>query len=450
MTFIAATIFVLGVLIFVHELGHFLAAKSVGIGVPRFSIGFGPPTPLRFRRGETEYLISWLPLGGYVKMASREEQEMMAGLEGGSTTETFPPEKLFENKPLWARILTISAGVIMNMLFAWAVYTGVALTYGRPEDPPAILQRVVEEALPEEAVALSAVPSGTRILRVNEAEVATWGDVLDEMFNPSADRLQFQFEGGVEPVNIDLAGKDAEFRGAISGALVPWLPASIREVVPGSPAAQAGLASEDRIVAVDGVEIGSWEELVRAIEPNAGQQVSVVIARGEERFEVDLVPEEATIEDPSTGEERKVGRIGISQLRRLGVMDSIKHGVTRTWDSAELVLGALKGLVTFNISPRELGGPIAIGQISGEAARQGFRTLLAWMALLSVNLAILNLLPIPVLDGGHLVFLFLEGIRGGRPLTLQMRQRLMTAGLYIVLLIMVWALGNDFLRVLGW
>jgi regulator of sigma E protease len=135
---------------------------------------------------------------------------------------------------------------------------------------------------------------------------------------------------------------------------------------------------------------------------------------------------------------------------RYGLLGAAGRGVERTVEDAGIVLFALKGLVTFQISPRELGGPIAIGRFSGQAARQGPRVLLAWMAILSVNLAILNLLPIPVLDGGHLVFLILEGIRGGRPLQVEIRQRLTMAGLYVVLLIMVWAISNDLLRELGW
>ncbi len=143
---LASFAFVLGVLIFVHELGHFIAAKAVGIGVPRFSIGFGPATPLRFRRGETEYVIAWIPLGGYVKMASREEQDAMAAVEGGETPEEYPEDQLFENKSLPARILVISAGVAMNILFAWLIYSAVAAV-GWPEDPTTTIGRVVADTL---------------------------------------------------------------------------------------------------------------------------------------------------------------------------------------------------------------------------------------------------------------------------------------------------------------
>lgn len=454
MTLIASTIFVLGVLIFVHELGHFLAAKAVGIAVPRFSIGFGPPTPLRFRRGETEYLLSWLPLGGYVKMASREEQEMMAGLEGGELTEAYPPEKLFENKPLWARILTISAGVIMNVLFAWVVHFGLVLAYGETEDPTTALAQVVAEALPAEAAALGALPPGTDVARVNGVAVDSWGDIMEGVLDPRSDRLRFEFSSGLEPVEVDVPGTDSEARTAIADAMVPMWPARVGDVVDGTPAAAAGLRREDRITAVDGAPVASWFDLVAMIEPAAGKSLAFSIERGGESIEVALVPEETAVEG-ADGDERKVGRIGIGPLVeprfvRFGVLGAARQGVVRTLESAGLVLFALKGIVTFKISPRELGGPIAIGQISGEMARRGFRDLLVWMALLSVNLAILNLLPIPVLDGGHLVFLILEGIRGGRPLSLEKRQRLTMAGLYVILMIMVWALGNDLLRVLGW
>jgi regulator of sigma E protease len=450
---IAAFIFVLGVLIFVHELGHFLAAKAVGIGVPRFSIGFGPPTPLRFRRGETEYLVSWFPLGGYVKMASREEQEAMAALEGGELEEVFPPEKLFESKPLWGRILTISAGVIMNVLFAWAVYSSLTLIYGRVEDPTTTVYRVKTEGLPEAAAALAELPSRSRIVRINGEEVGSWGDVWDGITDPRSERLAIELaDGGA--VTVDIPGADARARVSVAEALVPDWPARVAFVSPGEPADRAGLQRGDLIVAVDGQPIGAWDDLTRAIQPRAGDTLTLSFERDGVTSEVSLVPATVTLEDPMSGESREVGQIGITPLLeekriRFGPGAAFVEGGRRTWDNAATVLFALKGIVTGNISPKELGGPILIGQASGQFARAGFVALLVFMAFLSVNLAVLNLLPIPVLDGGHLIFLILEGLRG-RPLALEVRQRLTQVGLVIILGIMVLALGNDLMRLTGW
>lgn len=449
----AAFILVLGVLIFVHELGHFMAAKAVGIGVPRFSIGFGPPTPIRFQRGETEYLVSWIPLGGYVKMASREEQEAMAALEGGKLEESFPPEKLFESKPLWARILTISAGVIMNVLFAWVVYFGLTLVYGRVEDPTTTLSRVAAEGLPEAAAPLAELPEGIRILRVNGSEVTTWEDILDGVADPRSGDLRFELADR-EPLVIEIPGTDARARASIAQALIPFWPSRIGFVAPGNPADRAGLERGDRIVGVDGQPVNSWDDLVQIIQPSAGTRLVLAIDRDGERSEVAVIPAEVTLEDPFTRETREVGQIGISPLRdekrvKYDPGEAAVEGARRTWDNAVAVIYAIKGMLTGNISPKELGGPILIGQASGQFARAGFAALLIFMAFLSVNLAILNLLPIPVLDGGHLVFLIFEGLRG-RPLSVGIRQRLTQAGLFIILGIMVLALGNDLMRVIGW
>ncbi len=445
--FIATLLFVLGVLIFVHELGHFLAAKAVGIAVPRFSIGFGPPTPLRFRRGETEYMVSWVPLGGYVKMASREEQEMMAALEGGELEETFPPEQLFESKPLWARILVISAGVIMNVLFAWGVYSGLAMLYGRYEDPTTTLERVAAEGLPEAAAALAAVPSGTEILRVNGEPVDSWGEVMRGVTDPTTERLLIELDGA-EAVAVDIPGTDARARGEIASAMVPLRPARAVTVSPGEPAEGAGVQPGDLIVAVDGQPIAAWGDLVGAIQPRAGERLVLTLERDGRTVEVSLVP--AAVEDPAN-EGRTVGQIGIGPLRqvRFNAGEALVEGARRTWGDMTLVIFALKGMFTGHVSPREIGGPILIGQAAVQFARRGFRWLMVFMALLSVNLAVLNLLPIPVLDGGHLVFLVLEGLRG-RPLTLEVRQRLTQVGLVIILCIMVFAVGNDLLRQVGW
>ncbi|MEM7351125.1 MAG: RIP metalloprotease RseP [Acidobacteriota bacterium] len=344
----AAFILVLGVLIFVHELGHFMAAKAVGIAVPRFSIGFGSATPLRFVRGETEYLVSWIPLGGYVKMASKEEQEAMAALEGGELEKEYPPERLFESQSLPARILVISAGVIMNVLFAWATYTGLLATMGQQE---------------------------TRVV----GEVA-------------ADR----------------------------------------------PAAAAGMQSGDLFTHVDGEPIDSWPALVQRLESSSDQTVRLTVLRDGAPVELTVTPED--------------GKIGIGQQfgarhNPLPFGAAIVEGARETWNGGLQVVGFLKGMIFGRVSARQLGGPLAIGQASGQFARAGLAPLLTFMALLSINLAILNLLPIPVLDGGHLIFLVLEGLRGGRPLPQAIRFRLTQVGLLLLLGIMAFALINDFVRI---
>ncbi len=449
---LAATIFVLGVLIFVHELGHFMAAKAVGIAVPRFSIGFGPPTPLKFRRGETEYLISWIPFGGYVKMASLEEQEAMASLEGGQLEQEFPAEQLFESKPLAARILVLSAGVIMNALFAWGVYSGLLMAYGQAIDPTTEIARVDATALPEAAHALAEIPFGAEIERINGAAVESWNDIMDGVLDPRSERLAIELSVG-GPIVVDVPGVDAEARAKIAGALIPLWQPRVGYLVSGKPAAGAGLEAGDLITHIGGEELRSWDGLVTAVEASVGEAMEMRIDRGGETVEIEVTPGEEEITDAFTGEVRKVGRIGIGpqlDTRRieLGVVASLAEGGRETWDNGMQVLVFLRGMIMGQVSPRQLGGPILIGQASGQFARAGAVALLSFMAFLSINLAILNLLPIPVLDGGHLVFLLLEGVRG-KPLPQALRLRLTQVGLFFLLGIMAFAVINDLVRVAG-
>ena len=458
-----AIVVVLGVLIFVHELGHYLAAKAVGIGVPRFSIGLGPITPLRWRRGETEYVISWIPFGGYVKMASKEEQDDVEALEGGRTEQDFPPEKLFESKSVPARIFVLSAGVVMNALFAWWAFTLLAFVYGGAETPITQLGRVDVEVLPEAARELAELPLGADVERVNGEPVATWDDILDQVLDPMSESLRFEFAGTVAPVDVAVPGIDMETRGRIALALRPFVEPRVGSVVAGSPAEAAGFRPGDLIVEIDGLAIGSWDQLVDAVKDRAGEELALVALRDGERIAASMTPVEEIDRDPLTREARRdpetgepvmVARIGIGQrlpepvYERFGPGAAIVEGARQTWDVAALVLFSLKGMVVGDISVRELGGPVVIADASAQAARAGLRYLLWFMAFLSVNLAVLNLLPIPVLDGGHLVFLAIEGVRR-RPVSKELRLRLTNIGLYFLLALTIFVVVNDVLRLTG-
>jgi regulator of sigma E protease len=448
-----AFVFVLGVLIFVHELGHFLAAKAVGIGVPRFSIGFGPATPLKFRRGETEYVVAWIPLGGYVKMASHEEQEAMAAVEGGETGEEFPPDQMFENKPLWARVVVISAGVAMNVLFGWLAYSALTMVYGRTEDPTTTVAAVDARWLPPQAQHFADIPQGTQIVRVNGDTMRSRDAIESAILNPVSDRLRIEFAGVTEPILLPVKGTDTDGRlGILSSLRWEWGPEA-GALSPGLPAERAGIEPGDRFIAVAGDTIRSFYDLWKVVDVNPGTALDLTVQRGDSVFTVAVTPEEQTATDPATGEEFRFGRIGVSYsfepLRiRYGLLGSLVEGGRRTWGAGELVYATLKGLVLREVSAKEIGGPIFIGQMSGQLARIGLSALFEFMALLSVNLAILNLLPIPVLDGGHLVFLLIEGVRG-RPLSVTARMRLTQAGLFLLLGLMVLVFTNDILRIFG-
>jgi regulator of sigma E protease len=452
---LAAAVVVLGVLIFVHELGHFMAAKAVGIGVPRFSIGLGPVTPLSFRHGETEYLISWIPFGGYVKMASREEPDTdpTQALEGGTTERQFPPEKLFENKPLWARIIVISAGVLMNALFAFAVYVFLAGAYGLRVDPTTRIAHVDTTVLPASAQDLAGLPFGTQVARINGDTVTTWNDIIEQLSDPSSERIRFDFVGRLDPVILHIDGFAMEDRMAVMQSLVRLWDARIASIQPGSAADEAGFQAGDLIVRSDGDTIRAWTELVEIVRASPGELLSFTVLRGDSLVTLSAAPTAQTVRDPNTEEELEIGLLGVGpQIAdsrvRLGLSASLVEGARRVRADAGIIWFALRGLVSGRLSPRELGGPVLIGQLSGQFARAGLEAFLSFMALFSINLAILNLLPIPVLDGGHLVFLVAEGIRG-KPVSLNVRMRLTQFGLVILLGIMALAVTNDILRVFG-
>jgi len=472
---------VLGVLIFVHELGHFLTARMVGIEVERFSIGFGPRI-LGFRRGETEYVISLLPFGGYVKMAGMEEMEPIegkstvhadasaAGSSAGSavlsqtTSPTAPPASTghpadsgprpgtFDSKSVPARALVLSAGVIMNILFAIAVYAASAFIWGVPVEPEARVPAGVASVLPTEAAAMANVPSGTRITAVGGTAIADWGDLRNALLTATPGPVDLHFEEGA-PVTIEIPAADS-LRILMVRAFEPGRELVIGEVLDGSPAARAGLVPGDLITAIGGKPVTIWPELVAAIEARPGEAVEIELIRDGNPMTLQVVPRAEIVATPDGGE-RVVGKIGVGEAppkplprQEIGIAGALAHGVEQSWAAAKMIVKVLGDMVTGKLSVRSLGGPILVGQLSGQVARIGLEPFLAFMALFSINLAVLNLLPIPVLDGGHLALLGVEAVRG-RALSVEVRARLMQLGFVIVLAIMALAVGNDILRLFG-
>ena len=448
---ILATIVVLGVLIFVHELGHFATAKWMGIAVPRFSIGLGPKM-FGFRRGETEYVISWLPLGGYVKMAGMDDMEALEG-ESHDATEARLEGRDFESKSIPARALVLSAGVIMNALFAWFLFSVIALAWGVRQAPAPVVGDINEEAVPLEAAALLDIAPGTRITAVNGEAVANWVEMQRGMAAATDTVTLTLGSGGA--VSFPVPEGDSA-RQAMVIALEPDLAVepTIGTVVAGSPAARAGIRTRDRVIEAAGRPVASWQDFVRVVEAMPGQPVPLVVERGGERVSLEVVPEARAV---PAAPGATVGRIGVGAAQlavqayprdRMGPIEAVAHGGRQTWTVTVMILDYLGGLFTGDASARDVGGPILIYQITEQVVRVGFDQFLDFMALFSINLAILNLLPIPILDGGQLLFLAVEGIRG-KALSLDQRMRLSQLGLVLVVAIMVWALANDVLRLFG-
>lgn len=468
---ILAPILVFGLVIFVHELGHFLAAKAVGVYAPRFSIGFGPSI-FKFRRGETEYILAWLPLGGYVRMASRHDAET-AFLEGGNEEKAaksaqdpgydpnamipfgpkpVPEDRWFESKPLWARIVIMIAGVAMNAVLAIIVAIGLALHYGKEVLPSTVIGSVDSTA---KVPAFRQLHTGDTIRAVNGKPVSTWNDVGRSILE-SDDSVAITTQRGSTTIPL---GKGVGAEDVVRG-LVYYLAPVIDTVFPGEPAAQARLRRGDSVVSVAGKPLLSWTEMVGTVAASPGKPVTLVVSRaGAASLETLTVTPKAVEErDPMTGDVRTVGKIGAGtrdpiQRERLGFSEAVAAGFRITWLNAGAVFRVLHQIGSGEQSVRQLGGPIAITRAAVTAAKSGLATLFELIALLSINVAVLNLLPIPILDGGQILINVLESAKGS-PFSARTREYILRLGLAAIALLFAIVMYNDtraaFAKLFGW
>ena len=395
-----APLVVFGLVVFVHELGHFLAAKAVGVYAPRFSIGFGPAL-FRRRYGETEYVLAALPLGGYVRMASRED-ETMAFLEGGG--EHLPDEPH---------------------------------TVGANAAPKLAEEHIREGMRPEEYDPEALVPFGPK---------------------PVPEHRWFESKGLLARLFILLAGVTMNVLLTLAVSVGTYAYYGERYVLPvvdsvlaDRPAARAGLQSGDSIVAFSGTPIGRWSELLERIGESAGQQVTLEVVRDGARLQIPVVPETLTDTNPLTGEVRRAGRIGAApSLDQLGQVDlsfgtAVARGWDATWAMGGTIITIVRGLFSGAVGVDNLGGPIAIAQSSVEAARSGVETLLGLIAFLSINIAILNLLPIPILDGGQILMNVAEAVKGS-PFSVRTRENIARVGIAAIALLFAVVMFNDIKR----
>ncbi|HEV2749105.1 MAG TPA: RIP metalloprotease RseP [Gemmatimonadales bacterium] len=447
---LGAVIVVLAVLIFVHEMGHFIAAKTLGIQVLRFSLGFGRPI-LSWRRGETDYWISRIPLGGYVKMAGLEDEGMTGSLEGGKSDVPIDPARAFDRQPVWKRMIVILAGVTMNVVFAFLVYTGIAATAGSPELASTRIDSVNVSRLPAGAEGLASLKFGDQIVRVSGDTIRSWNVLLDHLLRGSS-HLAIEVAGRTEPIVVQLSDNGLATREALAQALVRLDPPRLGILEPGRPAIRAGLKPGDLLRRVDADTLRSWSDVLHTVWRSPGKPLRFGVLRDGRRLEVTVVPEAKTETDTASPRPHVYGAIGAGQDPptihvREPLGQAAISGLQETWGQLLNVLGFLKGLVLHQTSVREVGSIITVGQISGQVVRLGLDWFLTFLALFSVNLAILNLLPIPLLDGGQLMFLIAEAVRR-KPLSVELRMRLSQAGFVILLAIMILAITNDVLRIL--
>jgi len=430
-TYLLAFGFVLGVLVFVHELGHFLAAKRVGIRVLKFQLGFNP-TVLAFKRGDTEYSLGALPLGGYVKMAGETPEEPRTGRADE-----------FLSKTKWQRFQVLIMGPAMNIALA-LVLTTVVLYQGAEvptyEDQPP----VVGVVMPDSPAAKVSIRPGDRILSVSGNNVNTW----EQFYIAIASRanrevpIRIERDGQELTVNTTPTVPPGQSRFEVGDiGVLPNVHPHIPTVNPGEPADKAGIKPGDIVLAVDGQTITFRAQLRDSIVKKPNQQITVSVLRNGQRLDIKAIPEKR-------GENGWLG-IGLADDTKSikpGAIEAIGMSFKKNLEYGTLIFQTVWGLLTRETSPKQLMGPVAIAQLSGESAQLGWIALFSLMAMISLNLGILNLLPIPVLDGGHIFIMALEGI-ARRDFSVRVKEKMLLAGFVVLMMLMVTVIYNDLTRI---
>jgi regulator of sigma E protease len=433
MTTFISFIIVLGVLIFIHELGHFVVAKLSGVGVEKFSLGFGPKL-LSVKKGETEYRISILPLGGYVKMVGESPDEDV------SETDF---KKSFTHRPVGTRAAIVASGPLMNLVLA-AVLLPVIFMLGIKV--PAYLERPAEVGFvaPGENAEKAGIKKGDIIESVDDKKTKNWEELLSLLsLNPGKSSVLEVVRGDKE-IKIDFVTATApDTGGSIIGMYPPMMPV-IGEVSKGYPAKEAGLKPGDVILSVNVAPITHWAELETIVHKD-GLKKSFLIKRGDKELTVDVTPR--------YNKDMKVYLVGITRkdeqiFRRYGFFDAIGKGLNLAVDMTGRLFVVIKGLVLGQYSLKTLGGPLMIAQVAGKAAETGLTDFLSLVAFLSLQLGIINLFPIPVLDGGHLLFFGIESIKG-KPLSEKFMGIAQQIGIALLIALMVFVTYNDIFRLFG-
>lgn len=444
---ILAVIVVLGLLVTFHEFGHFWVARRCGVKVLRFSVGFGKPLWSTVDRHGTEFAVAAIPLGGYVKMLDEREAPV-------------PDEQLdqaFNRKNVWQRIAIVAAGPLANFLLAivayWALFVAGTTT----------VMPIVGEVEPDSPAAEAGLAHGSEITSIQGDAMRSWEEINLKLVSIIGFSGELTVEALPEgsstprvyqlPVNNYLVRQDPP-QPLQSLGITPWrpdLPAVLGQVVDGQAAAQAGLQPGDRILSLNGEAVSDWMQFVAMIRDSAGQTLDVSYQRGEEQGALSLTPGSNTVEGG-----REIGYIGagVQQVSwpdelqreiRYGPVEAVGQALSRTGEMTLLTVDAIRKMLVGLISPSNLSGPITIAQISGDSARAGMEAFVGFLAYLSISLAVLNLLPIPVLDGGHLLYYFIEVVRG-RPVSEQTQAVGLRIGLAMVGTLMLMALYFDLMR----
>jgi regulator of sigma E protease len=444
---LASFVVALGILIVVHEYGHYLAARLCNVKVLRFSVGFGRPL-LVWRRGRdaTEWILAAIPFGGYVKMLDERE----------GPVETAERARAFNRQDVWRRVFIVAAGPVFNLLFAIAVYAGLFL-YGLPEPRP-----IVAEPAAGTFAYAAGLHAGDTVRAVGGEPIETWQELRWRVIQGALQRESLLLEvsnerEAVAQRKLDLTSfPAADFEGDALERIGlrlyrPPLAPVFGTIVPGSPAERVGLKVGDRVLEAGGKSITYWEDVVQAIRARPGAPLRLSIERNGERIAVEVVPEIASAGGVQIGRIGAAPRVPESHADRIlvrvnyGPLGALAKACAKTTDIALFSLKMLGRMLIGEVSWKHLSGPVTIADYAGQSAQMGWLSYVTFLALISISLAVLNLLPIPLLDGGHLLYYAVEIIRGS-PVSERAMELGQRVGLALLLLMMAFAFYNDLNR----
>ncbi len=432
---IIAGIIMLGILVFVHELGHYCVARLAGVKILKFSLGFGPKL-ISKTWGETEYLVCAIPLGGYVQMLGE------GGGELGEDAELTPEERerSFSDKSVARRLAIVAAGPLMNLILPFLI---LPVSYMVGVQLPAYIDQpaCVGYVVPGSEAADAGFLAGDCLLSLNGQVLNDWTDANKSLVGYAGDELRFIVQREEVSAEVVLSDENGSLEGLQALGLLPRQPAIIGSLMPGMPAAAAGLQIGDEILQISGEPISSWYDLKRLIQQAEGQTVDLLVKRTTAELTLPLKPK---LHDSGAW---LIG-IGPEQQtvsKKFGPLAAFREGADRTIELIDLTLVFIQKLFTGNVSAKNIGGPITVVQVAGQAAQTDLAAVLSVLAFISIQLGILNLLPIPILDGGHILFYVFELIFR-KPLSIRARAILQQFGLTMLIMLMVLAFYNDLAR----